>query len=330
MSYLNLFSNTEWTIFGISSIPIIHKILYLINNQLATNMAYTIEKIIDNKFNILRGLSLIYLIMIIIFIYRLWQVNININIKVIITLCVIVYLYIELITILNSWNTILELISPNPPMNIDKKYFPGSIYFEHEILFPKIKQEVLHILENYNVKCLNDQGSIIGLANSITPVKNCWRWQILKLNGKNNNILNDYPILQNLISDPNIFTASISILEPHVSIPEHRGYFKGFLRYQLCIETPDDDPNKPYIICGGEKYVWKTGEGILFDDVFLHQVINNSNSRRIVLYFDILRNNISDELITINKIMAKLISNNFVVKQVLKKQHIQKSNKNIK
>jgi aspartyl/asparaginyl beta-hydroxylase (cupin superfamily) len=327
MSLLKLFTNTEWKILGISAIPIIHKLLYLMNNNTATNIAYNIEKIIDNKFNILRGSSFIYLIMIIIFVYRLWQVNINKNIKVIITLCIIVYLYIELITIMNSWNTILESISTNPPMNIDKIYFPGHIYFEHETIFPKIKQEVLHILENYNIKCLTDQGKIIGLANSIIPVKNCWRWQILKLNGVNNIILNDYPILQNLISDPDIFTASISILEPHVSIPAHRGYFKGFLRYQLCIETSDDDINKPYIICGGEKYTWKTGEGVLFDDVFLHQVVNNSNSRRIVLYFDVLRNDISDELKTINKLMAKIISNNYIVKQVLKKQHIQKSNK---
>jgi aspartate beta-hydroxylase/beta-hydroxylase len=39
----------------------------------------------------------------------------------------------------------------------------------------------------------------------------------------------------------------------------------------------------------GQDYQWKTGEAILFDDTWAHEVINHSNELRAVLMVDVLR-----------------------------------------
>ncbi|MCB0737337.1 MAG: aspartyl/asparaginyl beta-hydroxylase domain-containing protein, partial [Bacteroidetes bacterium] len=44
-----------------------------------------------------------------------------------------------------------------------------------------------------------------------------------------------------------------------------------------------------FIINGGQKYSWKEGEDILFDDTFRHQVSNNTNETRAILFCDVYR-----------------------------------------
>lgn len=80
-------------------------------------------------------------------------------------------------------------------------------------------------------------------------------------------------------------TILFSILEPGVVIPPHNGQLKGILRYHLALQVPQN--GDCFIKVGGEEYRWKEGEGLLFDDVFLHEVQNNSNEYRIVLFLDV-------------------------------------------
>ena len=48
-------------------------------------------------------------------------------------------------------------------------------------------------------------------------------------------------------------------------------------------------------ICGeswaqrGERYFWKNGEAVLFDDTFLHEACNESDQVRVVLFLDLAR-----------------------------------------
>lgn len=86
---------------------------------------------------------------------------------------------------------------------------------------------------------------------------------------------------------PHLFQASFSILDPGKSIPEHDGPYFGYLRYHLGIEVPTDDP--PSIRICDHVHTWKEGESVLFDDSWKHEVINNSEERRVVLIVDVLR-----------------------------------------
>ncbi len=109
-----------------------------------------------------------------------------------------------------------------------------------------------------------------------------------------------------LLADiPGIYTAFFSVLEPDQHIKAHWGYWKGFVRYHLGVMIPGNNrDNKCWIrinpsaqartgdraeIEQGEKYYWHDGEAVLFDDTFLHEAANESDSVRVVLFLDVAR-----------------------------------------
>jgi beta-hydroxylase len=88
-------------------------------------------------------------------------------------------------------------------------------------------------------------------------------------------------------SMPNVHLAMFSILEPGSRIRPHSGLFRGCYRYHLGLRTPQSD--ECFISIGGERYSWRDGEDVLFDDTFEHYVVNNTSERRIVLFLDVER-----------------------------------------
>ena len=112
-----------------------------------------------------------------------------------------------------------------------------------------------------------------------------------------------------------------SILEPGKHIPRHIGFFKGVLRYHLALEVPDE--GECYILVGGEKYSWKEGEDVLFDDTYLHEVWNKSSKQRVVLFCDVLRDeDLPNWIRPVNQWMFNLISNSDRIKKAAKKAEI--------
>lgn len=97
------------------------------------------------------------------------------------------------------------------------------------------------------------------------------------------------PLTTRLIEEvPGMKTAFFSILAPGKHIPEHRGLYKGFIRYHLGVKIPV--PNEQ---CGikvaGEIRHWEEGKSLIFDDTYLHEAWNDSGELRVVLFMDILR-----------------------------------------
>jgi len=103
---------------------------------------------------------------------------------------------------------------------------------------------------------------------------------------------------------PDVYTAFFSILEPHQHIRPHWGYWKGFVRYHLGVVIPDDNHNglcwlrinsqakdrsRPGDVENGEKYYWKNGVSVMFDDTYLHDAANESDHVRVVLWLDVAR-----------------------------------------
>lgn len=86
---------------------------------------------------------------------------------------------------------------------------------------------------------------------------------------------------------PDKVQAFLSILEPSKSIPRHEGPYLGYLRYHLAIKVPRENP--PRFVVAEQPYVWREGEGVLFDDFWPHEVINHSSESRVVLIVDIYR-----------------------------------------
>lgn len=105
---------------------------------------------------------------------------------------------------------------------------------------------------------------------------------------------------------PGLYTAFFSVLDPHQQITPHWGYYKGFLRYHLGVIIPGDNADgscwlrvngnpednaleDETLIERGEVYHWKNGEGIVFDDNYLHDAANESDEVRVVLWLDLRR-----------------------------------------
>lgn len=89
-------------------------------------------------------------------------------------------------------------------------------------------------------------------------------------------------------SIPGMKTAFFSILLPGKHIPEHRGPYKGLLRYQLALKVPQDRENC-LIRVNNEFRHWVEGTSLLFDDSFVHEAWNQTSEIRVVLFLDIIR-----------------------------------------
>ncbi len=87
---------------------------------------------------------------------------------------------------------------------------------------------------------------------------------------------------------PNMKTAMFSILAPRKHIAEHRGVYKGILRYHLGLVIPE--PNgQCRIRVGSDVRSWAMGKSLVFDDSHPHEVWNDSDEHRAVLFVDFVR-----------------------------------------
>ena len=87
---------------------------------------------------------------------------------------------------------------------------------------------------------------------------------------------------------PGMKTAFFSIMLPGKHIPEHRGPYKGLLRYQLALKVPQDWKNCR-IRVGDQYRHWKEGKSLLFDDSFPHEAWNSTEEVRVILFMDVVR-----------------------------------------
>lgn len=102
---------------------------------------------------------------------------------------------------------------------------------------------------------------------------------------------------------PEVHLGMFSILMPGSRIPPHFGPARMCLRYHMGISTPNDDACN--IKVGNDTYSWRDKEDVMFDDTIVHEVSNNTNVPRIILFLDIERPQIPGIFSTITKAMIK-------------------------
>ncbi len=106
-----------------------------------------------------------------------------------------------------------------------------------------------------------------------------------------------------LISNiPSVKAAMFAALPSGSSLHPHRDPYAGSLRYHLGLVTPNSDDCAIYV--DGEKYSWRDGEAVMFDETFVHRAENKTEHNRIIFFCDIERptNNIFARII--NKIFS--------------------------
>jgi beta-hydroxylase len=74
-----------------------------------------------------------------------------------------------------------------------------------------------------------------------------------------------YALLQGI---PSVKAAMFAELPPGAKLNPHRDPFAGSMRYHLGLATPNDD--RCFIEVDGQRYSWRDGQGVIFDETFIH------------------------------------------------------------
>jgi len=218
------------------------------------------------------------------------------------------------------YSLVAPLFVRNPPFVDMNRVFPGHQLIEDA--YPVIRAEAQALLANPEQ---------IPKFHEVDPLQTAisgrdeipWRTLFLKGYGvwHETNVKlapKTVAVLQQL---PEVDTAMLSILSAGKHIPAHRGFYKGVYRYHLGLIVPDDAP--VYIICGGQEYHWREGEGVLFDDTYQHEVWNKSSQPRIVLFLNILRHaDLPPWLRPVNRLVRSMIRRSPKLRRAAKRAEV--------
>ncbi len=117
---------------------------------------------------------------------------------------------------------------------------------------------------------------------------------------------------------PGMKTAFFSILSPGKHIPPHRGPYKGVLRCHLGLQVPE--PKEACRIRVGQDIRhWEEGKCMVFDDTFEHEVWNDTDGQRVVLFMDVVRP-FKQPVAAINEFIIKLVALSPFVQNARKNQ----------
>lgn len=101
------------------------------------------------------------------------------------------------------------------------------------------------------------------------------------------------PITASLIDKvPGLVTASFSVLEAGGHIPRHWGMTKGMLTYHLGLKTPAERARCRMNVEGTDQLhvmSWESGQSFIFDDMYNHEVWNETPEDRYILLIQIKR-----------------------------------------
>ncbi len=137
-----------------------------------------------------------------------------------------------------------------------------------------------------------------------------WRMFVLKAYGvdiKSNQAR--CPCLAALLQEcPEVISATLSFLAPYKHIPEHRGPFRGVLRFYLGLSVPCDKRGRPdtELLIDGSSFRIGDGECLLWDDTYPHEVRHDSARPRVALLLDVRRRSLPPGLTLLSGALIRL------------------------
>ena len=87
---------------------------------------------------------------------------------------------------------------------------------------------------------------------------------------------------------PGLVVAFFSIMEPQTHVPRHRGLTKAWLNCHLPLAVPNG-PGRCAMEVGGNEVTWREGEWLIFDETNPHEVWNDTEEARVVLFLQVRR-----------------------------------------
>lgn len=90
-----------------------------------------------------------------------------------------------------------------------------------------------------------------------------------------------------LAEAPSIRGAMFAFLPAGSQLGRHRDPFAGALRFHLGLDTPGEPGC--WLEVDGERVWWRDGEGLLFDETYVHEARNETGKGRLILLCDVER-----------------------------------------
>ncbi|MBO9678123.1 MAG: lipid A hydroxylase LpxO [Acidovorax sp.] len=187
-------------------------------------------------------------------------------------------------TFLAPLNVFMYLFSrvPNTP------YLPVAQFPEMQALqqnWPQIREEALRLREAGGIKASNRLDDV-GFNSFF---KSGWKRFYLKwYDDAHPSAATLCPNTTALLrAIPSVKAAMFAELPPGSRLVRHRDPYAGSLRYHLGLQTPNSEDC--YIEVDGQRYHWRDGEAVVFDETFIHYAENTTQADRVILFCDIER-----------------------------------------
>jgi len=200
----------------------------------------------------------------------------------------------------------------------DSNEFTWTIEFKEK--WKLIRDEYLNYSKDNEIPLHKSINSIIADPDKL----NKWNTLYLRAYGNDTDVCEKFPETMKLINKIPCTLANFSVLQPGAKIEKHVGLYKGILRYHLGLVIPKDYKNC-FININDEKYFWKEGKNLIFDDVVDHSVENNTNEERIILFLDIKRDFKNIYYNAINNLFLEIIQNSKFINEII--NNVNKLNK---
>ncbi|WP_010300028.1 aspartyl/asparaginyl beta-hydroxylase domain-containing protein [Candidatus Odyssella thessalonicensis] len=171
---------------------------------------------------------------------------------------------------------------PNAPY-LDRQLFPELDIFQQN--WQIIRDEAVQLLQQGDIKASQKRDDI-GFNSFF---KRGWKRFYLKwYNDPLPSAQLACPKTLELIKKvPCVKAAMFTFLPAGSKLGLHRDPYAGSLRYHLGLVTPNSD--KCFIEVDGQKYSWRDGEDVIFDETYLHQAENQTSVDRLIFFCDIER-----------------------------------------
>lgn len=191
-----------------------------------------------------------------------------------------------LIVLKDLFESALAIVSKVPDVPVyDNALFPWAAEFEAHWL--EIRAELEEILKERA-----EMPSFHEVLSQVSSITQDDQWKTFFLVGPGMDCTESRkkcPRTAELLDlIPDLKTAMFSILSPHKLIPPHRGPYNGVLRYHLGLLMPEPR-EKCRIRIATRTYLWEEGQSLIFDDTYNHEVWNETDGYRVVLFLDFAR-----------------------------------------
>lgn len=163
------------------------------------------------------------------------------------------------------------------------------VFDARQFAWTKMLEDNWEVIRSEAAAALEDLEAIPPLA-SISPdhrrIAPAGRWRSFFLVGyryRAEENCRKCPRTAELVSKvPGLNSAFFSVLVPHTHLPAHTGVSKAFLTCHLGLQVPRES-EKCRMRVVDQWLEWQEGKCLVFDDVFDHEVRNDSDETRIVL-----------------------------------------------